>query len=191
MPARMRSITSLNSSGRPLGVPSSSRTCRCTTVAPGRARLDARLGDLLGRVRDVGVVLAEHVGPGHRDREHDRVAVPSAHSRATSSPSSDARSLVGDRSRAALLGVPEHEPELGLDDDLAGVVEDALARGHARAARARARRSRTVTASRPGRSRAWKLTEQRPTTYSSRADAVVPQEGVAPLLEVGEDDACG
>ena len=37
LPARMRSITSLNSSGRPLGVPSSSRTCRCTTVAPAAA----------------------------------------------------------------------------------------------------------------------------------------------------------
>ena len=33
-PARIRSITSTNSSGRPLGVPSSSRTCRWTTVAP-------------------------------------------------------------------------------------------------------------------------------------------------------------
>ena len=33
-PARIRSITSRNSSGRPLGVPSSSRTCRWTTVAP-------------------------------------------------------------------------------------------------------------------------------------------------------------
>ncbi len=33
-PLRMRSITSTNSSGRPLGVPSSSRTCRWTTVAP-------------------------------------------------------------------------------------------------------------------------------------------------------------
>ena len=37
LPARMREITSLNSSGRPLGVPSSSRTCRCTTVAPAAA----------------------------------------------------------------------------------------------------------------------------------------------------------
>ena len=75
-PARIRSITSTNSSGRPLGVPSSSRTCRWATVAPAAARLDRRVGDLLGRVRDVRVVLAEHVGAGDRDGEHDRVAVP-------------------------------------------------------------------------------------------------------------------
>ena len=36
-PARMRSIASTNSSGRPLGVPSSSRTCRWATVAPAPA----------------------------------------------------------------------------------------------------------------------------------------------------------
>ncbi len=36
-PARMRSIASTNSSGRPLGVPSSSRTCRWATVAPAAA----------------------------------------------------------------------------------------------------------------------------------------------------------
>ena len=36
-PARIRSITSTNSSGRPLGVPSSSRTWRWTRVAPAAA----------------------------------------------------------------------------------------------------------------------------------------------------------
>ena len=34
VPVRIRSITSTNSSGRPLGVPSSSRTCRWATFAP-------------------------------------------------------------------------------------------------------------------------------------------------------------
>ena len=34
VPARIRSITSTNSSGRPLGVPPSSRTCRWATFAP-------------------------------------------------------------------------------------------------------------------------------------------------------------
>ncbi len=45
LPARIRSITSLNSSGRPDGVPSSSRTCRWTTVAPAAAdsMLDAAI----------------------------------------------------------------------------------------------------------------------------------------------------
>ncbi len=36
-PARIRSITSTNSSGRPLGVPSSSRTWRWAMVAPASA----------------------------------------------------------------------------------------------------------------------------------------------------------
>src|SRR6478672_433090 len=44
---------------------------------PGRARLDARIGDLLGRVRDVRVVLAKDVGPGHRDGDDHGLAVPS------------------------------------------------------------------------------------------------------------------
>ena len=75
-PLRMRSITSTNSSGRPLGVPSSSRTCRWTTVAPALAGVDRVGGDLLGRVGDVGIVLAEDVGAGDGDREDDGVAVP-------------------------------------------------------------------------------------------------------------------
>ena len=75
-PLRMRSITSTNSSGRPLGVPSSSRTCRWTTVAPAVAGVDRVGGDLLGRVGDVGIVLAEDVGAGDGDREDDGIAAP-------------------------------------------------------------------------------------------------------------------
>ena len=62
LPARIRSITSLNSSGRPLGRAVVLAHVQVDDGRPGRARLDARVGDLLGRVRDVRVVLAEHVG---------------------------------------------------------------------------------------------------------------------------------
>ena len=60
---------------------------------PGATRLDARVGDLLGGVGDVRVVLAEDVGPRDRDREHDRIAVPRTHLGQTSfAGASDARS---------------------------------------------------------------------------------------------------
>lgn len=49
LPARILWMTSLNSSGRPDGVPSSSRTCRCTTVAPAAAdsMLDCAISSVL------------------------------------------------------------------------------------------------------------------------------------------------
>ena len=71
LPSRMRDTTSLNSSGRPVGVPSSSRTCRCTTVAPACAAAMLRR-----RVGDIGGVGPEHVGPGDGNGQDDRLAVP-------------------------------------------------------------------------------------------------------------------
>ena len=46
----------------------------------------------------------------------------------------------------------------------------------------------TVTEPKAGSISSLKLTEQRPTTYSSRRTPQLGEEGVAALLEVGEDD---
>ena len=46
----------------------------------------------------------------------------------------------------------------------------------------------TVTEPKAGSISPLKLTEQRPTTYSSRRTPQLRQEGIASLLQVGEDD---
>ena len=92
LPARIRSITSTNSSGPAARVPSSSRTWRWATVAPAAAAPIAESAISFGRVGDVRVVLAEDVGAGDRAGDDDRVLVPGAHPGTTSDSLNDARS---------------------------------------------------------------------------------------------------
>ena len=95
--------------------------------------------------------------------------------------------LVGDRPRAPLLGIPEHEAELGLDHDPSGVVEDALAGGQARAAELA---DRALHGHRlEGRvDLALEADRAAPHHVLVAADAVILQERVPPLLEIGEHD---
>ena len=117
----------------------------------------------------------------------DRVAVPSAHCWTSSERASDARSssVIGREPRCC--GIPEHEPELGLDHDLPGVVEDALAGRDARAAQLA---DRALHGHRlEGRvDLVAEVDRAAPDHVLVAADAVLLQEGVAALLEVGEDD---
>ena len=78
LPARMRSMTSLNSSGRPLGVPSSSRTCRWTTVAPACAAsmLESAISAVVYGM--FGLFSRNTSAPVTAHREHDRVACSSS-----------------------------------------------------------------------------------------------------------------
>ena len=99
---------------------------------------------------------------------HDGVAVPSGHAGSLSGSARDARSSSVIGREPALLGVPEHEAELRLDHDLPVVVEDALAGADAGAAELAQARTAPSPSSSAGSISRWKLTEQRPTTYSSR-----------------------
>ena len=84
-------------------------------VAPASPASIAEFGDLLGRVGDVRVVLPEDVGAGDGAGDDHGVRVP-----AHASPFSRAvrsSSVIG-RDLRALIGIPEDDPELGLDQRL-------------------------------------------------------------------------
>ena len=121
----------------------------------------------------------------HRD-DH-RVAVPSAHLRTSSERARDARSssVIGREPRCA--GSQSTRPNSASTSDLPGVVEDALARGHARAAELAHRALHRHRLE--GRvDLAAEVHRAAPDDVLVAADAVLLQERVPPLLEVGEHD---
>ena len=130
----MRSIASTNSSGRPLGVPSSSRTCRWATVAPAPAApiVESAISSVVYGMfglfsrKTSAPVIAHVTTTGLAVPGAGRAHVASCPERASKARSS---SVIGRDARP--IRVPQHDPELGLDDRLPAAVDDPLAGGHA------------------------------------------------------------
>ncbi len=150
----------------------------------GLPRLDRRVRDLLGRVRDVRVVLAKDVRAGDGAGDDHGIRVP-AHQLSVLQRGA---LFVGDRDgwrfgrdpRGRFRTQPRPAP-------------CPRRPGSARASSgstcpARRLRTRRVTEPSSGSIAPSNETVQRPTTYSSRLMPALRQKGVAALLEIGEDD---
>ena len=154
----------------------------------GARRRDRRVGDLLGRVRDVRVVLAEDVGAGDGAGEDDRVAVPGAHPRLLLRARQRGALGVGDRARAARSRSPR-----GRARTRPRPATLPSARGSARAVVTLEVPSSptphsTVTVPRAGSISRVVADRAAADHVLVAADPALAQEGVAALLEVGEDD---
>ena len=132
-PARMRSITSTNSSGRPLGRAVVLAHVQVHDGGAGRGRLDRSSRRSPAVVYGMFGLFSRKTSAPVTATVTTTGLLFQALIADLSGAASDARSSSVIGREPAPLGVPEHEAELRLDHHLAVVVEDALAGRHARA----------------------------------------------------------